>query len=98
VITGNAVSKAAQSVARKAPVIGGVIDFTAQVAQGENVKDAAVKATAHVGIGMAGMAAGAAIGSAIPVAGTIVGGVLGFLIGVGGSMLFDYVYDKAWSK
>jgi phage tail tape-measure protein len=94
VITGNAVSKAAQSVARKAPVIGGVIDFTAQVAQGEEVDDAAVKAVAHTGIGMAGMAAGAAIGAAIGSTVPGVGTVIGLVIGALGGMAFDFVYDK----
>ena len=59
------------------PMVGGIIDFGTQIAQGEDVGDAAIKAGAHVAIGVAGGKAGAAIGAAVgsvvPGAGTVVG-------------------------
>lgn len=80
------------------PVIGGLIDFGLQKTQGEDTGDAAIKATAHVGIGFAGAAAGASIGSIIPIGGTIVGGAIGFAAGVVisavGISLFDTIYDN----
>jgi hypothetical protein len=84
------------------PVIGGVIDFSVQVAEGEDVGDAAVKASAHVGIGVAGgyagMAFGATVGSIVPFAGTAIGAATGFVAGViitaAGNTLFDMVYDN----
>ena len=77
------------------PIIGGFIDFGIQVASGENVVDAAAKATAHVGIGIGAAKVGAAIGTAIggPI-GTVVGGATGFILGVAGSMIFDTIWDN----
>ncbi|MDE5416366.1 hypothetical protein, partial [Alkalihalobacterium chitinilyticum] len=68
------------------PIVGSAIDFGIQIYNGEDVTDAAVKTVGHLGAGMAG----AAIGSAFPVAGT----AGGFVVGVLGSMAFDYVYDN----
>lgn len=85
------------------PAIGGAIDFTTQLVQGEDVGDAAIKAGAHVAIGVAsgkaGAAMGATIGTAIfPVGGTVAGAAIGFVIGVGltaaGSAVFDVLYDN----
>jgi|GEM_PF-6750977 len=105
--TSRALPNALKSTVRGAakygvPIIGGLIDYGIMHVQGEEPVDAAVKATAHVAIGIggakAGMAIGAAIGSVIPGAGTAVGAVAGAIIGtaitVGGSMLFDWVYDN----
>lgn len=71
---------------RGIPIIGAVVDFGLQVSSGEDATDAAIKATGHLGAGLAG----AAIGSVIPFGGT----AIGFAIGVGGSVLFDWVYDN----
>ena len=71
-----------------APVVGSAIDFGIQIYKGEDATDAAIKTAGHLGAGMAG----AAIGSAIPI--PFVGTAVGFAVGVGGSMLFDYVYDN----
>lgn len=80
------------------PVIGGVVDFSVQIADGEDVQDALIKSTAHAGIGMAGAVIGATIGSALPIVGTVVGAIAGYLIGVVISAFaitaFDYVYDN----
>src|SRR5699024_1786078 len=80
------------------PLVGGVVDFGVQKARGEDTGDAAVKATAHIGIGIAGAAVGGAIGSAIPIGGTIVGGAIGFAAGVAlsavGNTVFDFAYDN----
>ncbi|MBP2099840.1 hypothetical protein [Enterococcus rivorum] len=91
------------------PALGGVLDFVGQVSEGEDVGDAAVKAVAHVGIGLASGKAGAAVGAAIgtaipiPVVGTVAGAVVGFaagvVIGAVGSWAFDSLYDnkeKIW--
>ncbi|MGP4040976.1 T7SS effector LXG polymorphic toxin [Gracilibacillus sp. D59] len=71
-----------------APVVGSAIDFGIQIYKGEDATDAAIKTAGHLGAGMAG----AAIGSAIPV--PVLGTAVGFAVGVGGSMLFDFVYDN----
>lgn len=77
------------------PVIGGLVDFGLQLAGGEEIGDAAVKATAHVGIGVA---VGAVIGSIIPGPGTIAGAAVGLVVGTivttGINTIFDYVYDN----
>ncbi|WP_052360605.1 T7SS effector LXG polymorphic toxin [Oceanobacillus manasiensis] len=71
-----------------APIVGSAIDFGIQVYNGEDATDAAIKTAGHLGAGLAG----AAIGSAIPV--PVLGTAVGFAVGVGGSMLFDFVYDN----
>ncbi|WP_200868478.1 hypothetical protein, partial [Gracilibacillus boraciitolerans] len=71
-----------------APIVGSAIDFRIQIYNGEDATDAAIKTAGHLGAGLAG----AAIGSAIPV--PVLGTAIGFAIGVGGSMLFDFVYDN----
>lgn len=84
------------------PIVGGIIDFAGMKIQGEDTGDALIKATAHVGIGLAGgkagAAIGAAIGSVIPGAGTVVGGAIGFVAGVAittvGNAVFDTIYDN----
>ncbi|WP_269471792.1 T7SS effector LXG polymorphic toxin [Listeria grayi] len=65
------------------PIVGALIDYGIQRAQGESSVDAAIKTTGHIG---AGMAIGSAIGGPI-------GTAVGFLVGVGGSMAVDWVYD-----
>lgn len=84
------------------PIVGGLIDFGTQVSQGEDVKDAAVKASAHVAIGLAGGKAGAAIGGAIgsvvPVAGNVVGAAVGFVAGVAITAVGSYVFDKIYDN
>lgn len=81
------------------PVIGGLVDFGLQLAGGEEIGDAAVKATAHVGIGAGVSAAvGAIIGSVFPGPGTVAGAAVGFAAGTIVTTLlnsaFDYVYDN----
>ena len=84
------------------PVIGTAIDFGVQIWQGEEAKDAAVKAGAHTLIGIGAHAGGAAIGakiggaigSVVPGAGTAIGIAAGAVIGAAGSVAFDYVYDN----
>jgi hypothetical protein len=89
-------SKALPALSKAIPVVGGVLDFGIQKAQGESTKDAVVKSVAHTVTGVAGAKIGAIIGTAIPVPviGTLAGAAIGFLIGVGAGMLFDYIYDK----
>lgn len=91
-----------------APVIGGVLDYGLQVASGEDSGDAAVKATAHTviaaGAAAVGKTAGAAATAGLVASGVgapvapIVGGVVDFavtsVISVGGSWVFDTVYDN----
>lgn len=77
------------------PIIGGLIDFGSQLLDGEDVKDAAAKAGAHVVIGAV---VGALVGSIIPGAGTVAGAAAGIAISTAVTMavseLFDYVYDN----
>lgn len=87
------------------PIIGGIIDYAAMRTSGEDRSDAAAKATVHVGIGLAGGAAGAKIGlvvgSVVPGPGNAIGAAVGFVAGVAittvGSITFDYVYDN-WDE
>ncbi len=87
------------------PIIGGIIDYASMRTTGEDRVDAATKATAHVGIGLAGGAAGAKlgtlVGSIVPGPGNVVGAAVGFVVGVAittvGSVAFDYVYDN-WDE
>lgn len=81
------------------PIIGAVIDFGAQVASGEDVVDAGVKAGAHLAIGIGAGKVGALIGTALcPGLGTVVGGAIGFVAGavisVVGGYIFDTIYDN----
>lgn len=84
------------------PVIGGLLDFGGQLVEGENITDAAAKAAAHVGIGIAGgklgFAVGAVVGSVVPGAGTAVGAAVGLLAGtvisIAGDYGFDCLYDN----
>lgn len=76
------------------PIVGAVIDFGMQVAQGEDIGNAAVKTTGHVAIGVGAAKVGAMIGSAIPGPDTVIGAAAGFVIGVAGSMAFDWVHDN----
>lgn len=102
---GSKVSSLMSSTAAKigVPVIGGILDFGCMLHDGEEVEDAAIKAVAHVGIGLAGGAAGAKIGAIIgtvvfPGIGTVAGAVVGILAGVAittiGNGLFDAIYDN----
>ncbi len=86
------------------PIIGTALDFYLQTAGGTNALDAAIKSVGHTGIGIGSQMAGGAIGAkvgallgtAIPIpgVGTAIGTAAGFVIGVAGSMAFDYVYDN----
>ena len=85
------------------PIIGGIIDFATMKFRGEGTKDAFIKAGAHVGIGLAGGAAGAKLGTIMgtaicPVVGTAAGAAIGFVAGAVittlGNMAFDYAYDN----
>lgn len=97
--TGNTVAKVGKY---GLPIVGGVVDGVTQIAQGEDVGDAMVKSTAHVGIGLAGGEAGAAIGAGVgsifPGVGTVAGAAIGFVAGVvitaAGNYVFDKIYDK----
>ncbi len=109
---GSKLTTAMNSTAAKIgiPVVGGVIDYCIMRSDGEEVGDALVKATAHVGIGLAGGALGAKIGgvvggivgSVFPGVGTVavgaIGAVVGFVAGVAittvGNAIFDTVYDN----
>ncbi|MDR2106255.1 MAG: hypothetical protein LBP24_02475 [Coriobacteriales bacterium] len=94
IVTENSLSTVVKALPRAAPVIGGVIDFGIQVSQGEDVDDAAIKATAHTGLSFAGAAAGAAIGAAAGSSVPIVGTIIGLVIGAGLGLVFDAVYDN----
>ena len=101
--------RSASPYVKYAPVgIGAAIDFGSQVADGESTTDAAIKTGAHVAIGVAGAAAGKIAGTAVagalatsvigaplaPIAGIAVDFVVTSAISVGGSMIFDAVYDN----
>lgn len=77
--------KTAGKIFSKIPIIGGLLDFGINVALGDPVDKAAVKA---VGATLGG-ALGGLIGSVIPGPGTIVGSILGGLLG-------DFLADKAY--
>ena len=99
---GNIGSKIVTGAKYGLPIIGGVIDFFVLKHDGQNTRDSAIKATAHVGIGLGGAEAGAAIGGAIgsviPGAGTAAGAVIGFgagvIISTLGDVTFDWFYDN----
>src|SRR5699024_2772154 len=69
------------------PIVGSIIDFGFQVADGEDLTDAAIKTGGHTGAAVAGAAVGTAIGGPI---GTVAGAAIGF----GGGWLFDKIYDN----
>ncbi len=80
--------------AKAAPFIGTALDFGVQVASGEDVGDAAVKAGAHTAIQIGVTAAATAIIGATPVGWAAVGV---FALGVVASALFDKIYDETTS-
>jgi len=69
----------------KIPIVGGLLDFGLNIALGDPVDKAAVKAIGS----MLGGSLGGLIGSVIPGPGTFVGSLLGGLLG-------DYLADKAY--
>ncbi|MFU2181729.1 hypothetical protein ACMZ6Y_07725 [Streptococcus pluranimalium] len=91
-----------------APVIGSAIDFTMQVEGGEDVTDAAIKTGAHVAIASGAVIVGKSAGSAVaaglvasgfgaplaPIAGVATDFTVTSVISIGGSWLFDTVYDN----
>lgn len=105
----NFIRGSSQFVKYGAPVLGAAIDFgAAQVKGGEDVEDATMKTGAPVIIGSAAKVVGTAAGTATagllistgvlappaPVVGSAVDFGATAVIGVGGSMVFDYVYDN----
>ncbi|WP_179959614.1 hypothetical protein, partial [Streptococcus mutans] len=80
------------------PVVGALVDFGMQKANGESTGDALIKTGAHVaigyGAGIAGAKIGAAIGTFAGPAGTVIGGIAGATIAVVGSMVFNAIYDN----
>nr|WP_281503986.1 hypothetical protein [Streptococcus uberis] len=104
----NFIRESSKFVKYGAPVIGAAVDFGLQLKDGEDVGDAAVKTGAHVVIGSAAKVVGTATGTATagllistgvlaplaPVVGSAVDIGTTAVIGIGGSMLFDYVYDN----
>lgn len=71
----------------RVPIIGSVVDFGIQLYKGEEITDAALKSTGHLGAGLIGAQIGTLIGGGI-------GAPVGFMVGVSGSMLFDLYYDN----
>ena len=93
--SGGAISKTIGAVAKKLPLIGGVVDFGMRLASGEGVGKAATGAGGAMAGGLAGAAAGAALGSIVPGLGTAVGGFIGSIIGsIGGSEIGSMAYDN----
>ena len=94
--SGGLISKTIGGVAKKLPLIGGVVDFGMRMASGEGVGKAATGAGGAMAGGAAGLAAGAAIGTLIfPGLGTAVGGFIGSIIGsIGGSEIGSMAYDN----
>ncbi|KKF52441.1 hypothetical protein AF67_04260, partial [Streptococcus uberis 6780] len=104
----NFIRESSKFVKYGAPVIGAAVDFGLQLKDGEDVGDASVKTGAHVAIGSAAKVVGTATGTATagllistgvlaplaPVVGSAVDIGTTAVIGIGGSMLFDYVYDN----
>lgn len=76
-----------------APVIGGGIDYGVQIAGGENSNDALVKATAHTAIA-AGAASTVVLAPVAPILGVATDFLVTSAISIGGSWLFDTVYDN----
>jgi hypothetical protein len=81
------------------PVIGGVLDYAAGKAEGEDDIRALAGATGSAagtwGGAAAGAAAGAAIGSVVPVVGTVIGGAVGGILGgMGGGSAGGWVADR----
>src|SRR5699024_5711752 len=69
------------------PIVGSIIDYSMQVAGGEDPTDALIKTGGHTGAALIGASVGTAIGGPL-------GTVVGAGIGMGGSWLFDQVYDN----
>lgn len=88
------------------PFIGTAIDFGVQIWNGDTPKDAFVKASAHLTIGIAGAKLGAVVGVQLGGAlgtlfgpagttvGVVAGAILGFAIGFLGANIFDEIYDS----
>ncbi|EUJ26946.1 hypothetical protein MFLO_13780 [Listeria floridensis FSL S10-1187] len=68
------------------PIVGAVVDFGMQKAEGKSTEEALIKTAGHTGAGLAGAAIGTALGGPV-------GTGVGFVLGVGGAMAFDWVYD-----
>jgi hypothetical protein len=86
-------SKALPALSKALPVVGGVLDFGIQKAQGENTKDAVVKSVVHTAISVTAMEVGVALGAAFSLGGPI-GFAIGFVLGVAGGIVFDHFYNK----
>lgn len=94
-----------KTVSKGLVIFGAALDFYI-MQKTQDIEDAAIKAGAHLAIGLGGAAAGAKVGaivgSVVPgagtAAGTAVGAVVGFVVGTGisvaGNCAFDSIYDK----
>ena len=83
------------SVKNGIPIVSTIIDFSFQIANGENMLDAGIKSVSHTAIGIGTAKIGMGIGSLIggPF-GVVAGGAIGFVLGTGGQIVFDIIYDE----
>lgn len=87
---GGTVSK---NLGKTMPFIGGVLDFTTQLVDGESIVDAANKSVLH---GIAGVIVGVGVGVALPASASVVATVtVGVLVGSAVNAGIDYLYDNA---
>ena len=90
------------------PLLGAAVDYSMQVDSGTDPVDASIKTGAHVTMGLIGAAVGKVSGAAVttalgstvvlaplaPIAGVVTDFVVTSVILVGGSMIFDAIYDN----
>ena len=90
------------------PLLGAAVDYSMQVESGTDPVDASIKTGAHVTMGLIGAAVGKVSGAAVttalgstvvlaplaPIAGVVTDFVVTSVISVGGSMIFDAIYDN----
>lgn len=87
---GGTVSK---NLGKTMPFIGGVIDFAGQIADGENVVDAANKSVLH---GISGVIVGVGVAAILPASAPVVATIaVGVLVGSAVNAGIDYLYDNA---
>ncbi len=90
------------------PLLGAAVNYTMQVKSGTDPVDASIKTGAHVTMGLIGAAVGKVSGAAVtmelgssvvlvplaPIAGVVTDFFVTSVISVGGSMIFDAIYDN----
>ena len=85
------VSRAANWLADKAPIVGGIVDISSQLANGEGLGHALIKSTAHVGIGLG-------VTSLITLTGVVASPISVALLGAGAAYFISLEVDKVYDN